>query len=582
MRSTAIRWGRPARTALPMSRVRSTTPTRWCAASRAGRAGAGSDCDERRAHAAGGGPRGAARSCPTRLRLCRRVRRRRARLRRAHGGERRDVRGAARRARRRARAERRRQDDAVPRPDRRARAGRRACGRAGALRRRAADRALAPGLPGERAGCRADGGGVVAAVVAAAGPGRSRAGAGGARARRPGRPRRRDLRRALRRPAPARPARPRARAGRAGAAARRAVLGPRQGQHRPRHGPARRPRRRGPRDPDRHPRRRAGARVGSRAVPEPGAGRVRPAGGDADAADPRAHVRRGDRGAAGRSRRPAPAPSRALMLHALLDPWRDPIDVRALVEVVLLGATGGALGCWILFYRLAYSAESLAHALLPGLVVAALIGAPLVVGGAVGLVVAAIAVAVAGRTPAIGSDTAVAVVVTGLLGLGALLALSPATPARLQELLFGDVLGVSDADLLLAGGLAAIVLAALALLHPSLMLVGFDRASAAALGRSALGVDAALGVLVALAILVAVQGLGNLLVVAVLVAPAAAARRLTRRVPAMMAAAVAIAVGAGIAGLYASFYLDTAGGASIAGALVLAYAGAHGVAAVRG
>src|SRR5690348_3494554 len=270
------------------------------------------------------------------------------------------------------------------------------------------------------------------------------------------------------------------------------------------------------------------------------------------------------------------------MVRALLDPWADPITLRALAEVTLLGATGGALGCSILFYRLAYSAESLAHALLPGLVVAALVGTPLVLGGAVGLVVAAIGVALAGRTPSIGSDTAVAVVVTGLLGLGALLALSPATPARLQELLFGDVLGVSDGDLLLAGGLAAIVLVALALLHPSLLVVGFDRASAPALGRAPLAVDVALGVLVALAILVAVQGLGNLLVVAVLVAPAAAARRLTRRVPTMMAAAVAIAIAAGIAGLYASYYLDTAGGASIAGALVVAYAAAQGIAAVRG
>src|ERR671929_1948385 len=93
------------------------------------------------------------------------------------------------------------------------------------------------------------------------------------------------------------------------------------------------------------------------------------------------------------------------MLHALLDPWRDPIDVRALVEVVLLGATGGALGCWILFYRLAYSAESLAHALLPGLVLAALAGAPLVLGGAAGLVVAAGAPPPPGRAPEIGSGT---------------------------------------------------------------------------------------------------------------------------------------------------------------------------------
>jgi ABC-type Mn2+/Zn2+ transport system permease subunit len=263
------------------------------------------------------------------------------------------------------------------------------------------------------------------------------------------------------------------------------------------------------------------------------------------------------------------------MLGWLLDPWADPINVRAFVEVLLLGVTGGALGCWILFYRLAYSAESLAHALLPGLVVAALTGAPLLVGGAAGLLVATIAVAVAGRTPAIGHDTAVAVVVTALLGLGALLALSPATPVRLQALLFGDVLGVGAADLALAGALAAVVLVALALLHHSLLVVGFDRGSAPALGRSPLVVEVALGILVALAILVAVQGLGNLLVVAVLVAPAAAARRFTRRVPSMMAAAVAIAVAAGIAGLYASYHLDTAAGASIAAALVLAYVAAH-------
>jgi ABC-type Mn2+/Zn2+ transport system permease subunit len=270
------------------------------------------------------------------------------------------------------------------------------------------------------------------------------------------------------------------------------------------------------------------------------------------------------------------------MIDALLDPWADPINARALAEVTLLGITGGALGCWILLYRLSYSAESLAHALLPGLVIAALAGLPLLLGGAAGLLVAAVAVALAGRTPAIGHDTAVAVVVTGLLGLGALLALSPETPARLQELLFGNVLGVSDGDLVLAAALAAVVLAALALLHPSLVLVGFDRAGAPALGRAPLVVDIALVVLVALAILVAVQGLGNLLVVAVLIAPAAAARLVAHRLPTMMAVAVAIAVAAGVAGLYASFYLGTAAGASIAAALVLANAAAHAARAVTG
>lgn len=265
----------------------------------------------------------------------------------------------------------------------------------------------------------------------------------------------------------------------------------------------------------------------------------------------------------------------ATLWHTLSAPWEEGIDRRAFLEVCLLGLSGGALGCWIVFYELSYSAESLAHALLPGLVIAALAGIPLVLGAAGGVLVAALAVTAAARIPGIGRDTAVAVVVTGLFGLGALLALSPATPAGLGALLFGDILGVGDGDLLLAGALAAVVLGALRLLHPRLLLVGFDRTVAPGLGVSAAAVDAALLSLVALALLVAVQGLGTLLVVAVLVGPAAAARRLARRMPAMMGLSTAIAILAGCAGIYLSYYAGTAAGASIAGLIVACYVAAH-------
>lgn len=258
-------------------------------------------------------------------------------------------------------------------------------------------------------------------------------------------------------------------------------------------------------------------------------------------------------------------------LHALTDPWADPVGRRALLEVALLGVTGGALGCWIVFYNLSYGAESLAHALLPGLVLAALTGLPLLVGGAAGLIVAALAIAAAGQVPAIGRDTGVAVVVTTLFGAGALLALSPSSPPGLRGLLFGDVLGVSDTDLALAGGLAALVVVALRVLHGRLLAVGFDRLSAAGLGVRPLVVDGALLVLVALALLVAVQGLGNLLVVAVLVAPASAARLVARRMAPMMATSALVAVLAGIGGLYLSYYAGTAAGASIAAMLVASY-----------
>ena len=253
---------------------------------------------------------------------------------------------------------------------------------------------------------------------------------------------------------------------------------------------------------------------------------------------------------------------------------------RAFAEVALIGVVGGLLGCWLVFYELSYSTESLAHALFPGLVGAALLGAPLLLGATAGIVVAALSVAVAGRVPAVGHDTAVAVVVTALLGLGVLLALSPTSPPGLQGLLFGDILGVSDGDLVLAGGLAVLLAVALRFLHGPLLAVGFDRASASSLGASPLLVDGALLVLLAAAIVVAVQGLGNLLVVAVLIGPAATARLMAHRMRSMMGLSCAIAVLGGAAGLYLSYYAGTAAGASIAAVLVACFLAARAAYAV--
>jgi|SRR5215211_1678184 len=269
------------------------------------------------------------------------------------------------------------------------------------------------------------------------------------------------------------------------------------------------------------------------------------------------------------------------MFDWLADPWSQEVLRRAFAEVVLLGVVGGALGCWVVLYGLSYGAESLAHGLFPGLVVAALVGAPLLVGGAVGIVVAAVAVAAIGRLPGLDRDVGVAVVVTTLFGLGALLALSPETPRAIQGLLFGDVLGLTDGDVALAAGLAVVTLFALWVLHERLLAVGFDRSGAGALGVRPLPVEIALLLLLTAAIVVAVQGLGNLLVVALLVAPAASARLVARRMTPMIGLSTVIAVLAGCAGLYLSYHAGTAAGASVAAMFVLAYLAAAGAAAVR-
>jgi ABC-type Mn2+/Zn2+ transport system permease subunit len=263
------------------------------------------------------------------------------------------------------------------------------------------------------------------------------------------------------------------------------------------------------------------------------------------------------------------------MIDWLTAPWSEPVLQRAFAEVALIGLVGGLLGCWLVLYELSYSAESLAHALFPGLVAAALLGLPLLVGGAAGVLVGAIGVAVAGRAPEIGRDTAVSVVVTTLFGAGALLALAPATPPGLEGLLFGDVLGVSDVDLALAAGLSLLLVGALRVFHGRLLAVGFDRGAARGLGVSPVAVDAGLLVLLALAIVVAVQGLGNLLVVAVLIGPAATARLVAHRMGPMMAVSCLVAVLAGAGGLYLSYYAGTAAGASIAAVLVACFVAAR-------
>ena len=237
---------------------------------------------------------------------------------------------------------------------------------------------------------------------------------------------------------------------------------------------------------------------------------------------------------------------------------------RAFVEAIVLGIACGPLGVWILLLRRAYAAESLSHAMLPGLVIAALVGVPLIVGAAGGVLIAAGGIALVARDAGAGGDVGVAVVVSGLFGLGGILALSPETPPRLGELLFGDLLGLTNGDLVAAAVLSLGVLVALAVAYRSLAATAFARGSAQALGIRPARADLALLALLAVTTVAAVQGLGNLLLVALILAPAAAALNLAQRLPAILAVAAGLAAVAGIAGLVISYRFGLAAGASVA------------------
>lgn len=273
--------------------------------------------------------------------------------------------------------------------------------------------------------------------------------------------------------------------------------------------------------------------------------------------------------------------SPADLVRVLVEPFTEPIVQRAAAGVVLLGIVGGLAGCWVVLYGLSYAAESLAHGSLPGMVVAVAAGLPLLIGTSGGLLVAAAAIALVARVPALGRDTAVSIVISTMLGLGALLALAPSTPRGLAALLFGDVLGLSTADLAVGVLVAALLAVLLTVFHGRLLAVGFDRESAARLGVRPGLVELLLLVLLGLALVVVVPALGNLLAAAILIGPAATARLVTRRVPSMLAVAVLLAIGCGLAGLDASYQLSTASGATIAATILVVYLLALGRATLR-
>jgi ABC-type Mn2+/Zn2+ transport system permease subunit len=171
---------------------------------------------------------------------------------------------------------------------------------------------------------------------------------------------------------------------------------------------------------------------------------------------------------------------------------------------------------------------------------------------------------VAGRGERLGGDVGVAVAISVLFGLGAMLALSPEVPPRLGELLFGDLLGVTWRNLVEAAVLAGGVALALGLAHRRLALSVFDRAAAPSLGARPARWELAPLALLAVCSVAAMLGLGNLLVVALILAPGAAALNVARRLPTALALSATMAAAAGVLGLPASYHWEVAAGASVA------------------
>ncbi len=251
------------------------------------------------------------------------------------------------------------------------------------------------------------------------------------------------------------------------------------------------------------------------------------------------------------------------VLDLLADPWRSGFMRRAFLEAILCGATLGVLGCFVLVRRLAFLGESIAHTVVLGAALALLLGMPLGIGGAViGVATAVLTGRIAGDRR-FSADTATGIVLPALFGAGIALLAATGGEGRLEDFLFGSILGVGTADLALAGLVAVALLVALRLAGKEIVLASFDRATAHALGYRVAVLDAVLLALLAVAVVVGLRAVGSVLLGGLLLGPPVAARLLCRTFWPMAGVAALLGVACGICGLYLTWYLEVGAGPAI-------------------
>ncbi len=252
------------------------------------------------------------------------------------------------------------------------------------------------------------------------------------------------------------------------------------------------------------------------------------------------------------------------MIEWLLAPLAYGFMQRGLLAAALVGVLCAVVGCYVVLRSMAFLGDAVAHAILPGVAIAYLLDGSLTLGALAAGLVVALGIGAFSRQGVIKEDTAIGIIFAAALSLGVVLISSIKTYAvDLTHILFGNVLGVSSADLWLTAILSALILGAVALLYRPFLVISFDPVLAATLRLPTELLRNLMLVLLALTVVVSLQTVGVGLAAAMLVTPAAAAYLLTRRLRAMMLIAALIGLAASVTGLYLSFYLNVASGAAI-------------------
>jgi len=252
------------------------------------------------------------------------------------------------------------------------------------------------------------------------------------------------------------------------------------------------------------------------------------------------------------------------MIEFFTEPWTHVFMQRAFLVVLMSGVVCGVIGTHVALRGMAFIGDAVAHAVFPGIAIAFVLKTSLVLGGIVAGLITALAVAVFSQNRRLKEDTVIGVFFAGAFGLGiVVMSTAPGYGGSLESFLFGSVLGIGNADVITVAVGGAVLLVVTAALHKEFVTVGLDRETARSVGLPIFWLDLAMYAMVTVAIVISIQAVGNILVLALLITPAACARLLTDRIGVMMVIAPVIGALSGLTGLYLSYAFNLAAGGLI-------------------
>jgi len=248
----------------------------------------------------------------------------------------------------------------------------------------------------------------------------------------------------------------------------------------------------------------------------------------------------------------------------LTDPWASEFMVRSLLALIMVSVVCAVMGSFVVVKGMAFIGDALAHASFGGVAAAFVLGGNIYLGAAVAAILTSLGIVFVSRRAGLRFDTAIGVVFVGAFALGILIvSRQEGYIVDLFSFVFGNVLGVGQGDLVLIAAVGATVLVLVAVFYKELLFTAYDPAMAAAAGLPVAAMQYGLLALIALTIVIALKAVGIVLVVAMLVTPAATAQLLVQRLHLIMAVGAGIGIVSSLVGLYLSYHADVAASAAV-------------------